>query len=656
MAGLGGEWDAGRRRNSISSHRRGTFTLHTPFFFASFTGFSAPVSHNDRFVFVHDSKVRFPMASLLQLTNATKRFGDQILLDGADCTISDDVKVGFVGRNGAGKSTLLRILLGEEELDSGEVVRSRSLRLGYLRQHDPFLPGETTIEYLMRDSGQPDWKCGEVAGEFEIKGSYLHGPIGTLSGGWQTRAKLAALLLHEPNLLMLDEPTNFLDLRTQILLEHFLGHYRAACLIVSHDRAFLGATCDHTLDLSRGKLTSYPGKVDAYLEFQKENRLRDERSNEATKAKMKHLQDFIDRNKARAATAKLAQSKSKQLEKLELTTILGDEPSARIRAPRVETRKGSVLRCRDLAIGYPEREIASDIQLELDHGVRAAIVGDNGQGKTTFLRTVVGSLAPKSGDVRWGHGCKVGVYAQHVYTSLPPNQTVIEYLRRSAKVGTKDQEILDVAGSFLFRGSHVEKNVSVLSGGERARLCMAGIMLNDHNVLVLDEPGNHLDVDTVESLVDALVDYKGTVIFTSHDRHFMKAVATCVVEVRDGRVTNYNGQYQAYLDQVNKEIEAGERELATERAKLPPEVRKATVVHARPVARTEKDIQKEQKTVEKSIAQLDARKRSLQDQFTNATAEAELVRIEAELSDVTAQLTQAEERWSELNAELGVEW
>ena len=591
------------------------------------------------------------MASLLQLINATKRYGDQVLLDGAEVTISDNVKVGFVGRNGAGKSTLLRILLGEEELDSGEVVRSRSLRLGYLRQHDPFLPGETTLEFLMRDSEQPDWKCGEVAGQFEIKGAYLNGPIGTLSGGWQTRVKLAALLLHEPNLLMLDEPTNFLDLRTQILLEHFLANYRAACLIVSHDRAFLGATCDHTLDLSRGKLTSYPGKVDAYLEFQKENRLRDERSNEAVKAKMKHLQDFIDRNKARAATAKLAQSKSKQLEKLELTTILGDEPSARIRAPRVEPRKGSVLRCNELAIGYEEdRQIASDIHMELDHGVRAAIVGDNGQGKTTFLRTVVGSLTPLNGDVRWGHGCKVGVYAQHVYSSLPPKQTVFEYLRRSASIGKKDQEILDVAGSFLFRGSHVEKSISVLSGGERARLCMAGLILNDHNVLVLDEPGNHLDVDTVESLVDALVEYKGTVIFTSHDRHFMKQVATCIVEVRDGRVTNFNGQYEAYLEQVNKEIEAGERELATERAKLPPEIRNALA--AKPAVRTEKEVQKEQKSVEKQIAQLDTRKKQLQEQFLKSTDGDAMLKLETELNEITVQLAEAEDLWSQLFEEL----
>ena len=208
------------------------------------------------------------MAVLLQIRDAHKSFGGQALLDGAEVSITDDVKVGFVGRNGAGKSTLLKILIGEEELDRGEVIRHPKLRLGYLRQHDAFLPGETVLDFLMRDSGQPDWKCGEVAAQFELKGAYLDGPISVLSGGWQTRVKLAALLLHSPNLLLLDEPTNFLDLRTQILLEHFLKNYGKACLIVSHDRAFLGATCDHTLDLSRGKLTMYPGKIDAYRENQ----------------------------------------------------------------------------------------------------------------------------------------------------------------------------------------------------------------------------------------------------------------------------------------------------------------------------------------------------------------------------------------------------
>ena len=592
------------------------------------------------------------MASLIQITKACKSYGDQVLLNGAEATISDNVKVGFIGRNGAGKSTLLRVLLGEEELDSGEVIRHPSLRLGYLRQHDPFLADETALQFLMRDSGEPDWKCGEVAGQFELKGSYLDGPIAKLSGGWQTRVKLAALLLHEPNLLLLDEPTNFLDLRTQILLEHFLRSHRSACLIVSHDRAFLGATCEHTLDLSRGKLTSFPGKVDAYLEFQQEKRMHEERSNESILAKRRHLEDFIARNKARAATATLAKSKAKQLERLELAEIASDEPTARIRAPRVEPRKGIALRCRELAIGYPEREIASQIDLEIDHGSRAAIVGDNGQGKTTFLRTIVDSLKPLAGEVRWGYGCQVGIYAQHVYTSLPQDQTVLGYLERQAAFGKKDQEILEVAGALLFRKSHVKKPVSVLSGGERARLCLAGLLLSDYNVLILDEPANHLDVDTVESLAEALLNYAGTVIFTSHDRHFTKRVATCIVEVRDSRVTSYSGQYEAYVYKVNKEIEDGERELASARTKLPAAVAKPARAPSRRVHRDERVVRKEIKTLEKTITQLDDQKRTLNAQLQESTDAAEALRLHNEVAALTVQLTQAEERWCELQEEI----
>src|SRR4051812_46606094 len=298
------------------------------------------------------------MATLLQITQAYKSYGDQILLDGADATLSDNVKVGFVGRNGSGKSTLLRVLLGEEELDSGEVVHHPGLRLGYLRQHDPFRPGETALGYLLRDSGQPDWRCGEVAGQFEFKGSYLAGPIAKLSGGWQTRLKLAALLLHEPNLLLLDEPTNFLDLRTQILLEHFLRNYQEACLIVSHDRAFLTATCSHTLDLTNGQLTMFPGKIDAFLEYQHERLKHDQRTNAAVMAKRRQLEEFIAKNKARASTATRARSKSKQLERLQVVEIASDEPTANIHAPLVEPRKGPALRCRNLAIGYSDRHVA----------------------------------------------------------------------------------------------------------------------------------------------------------------------------------------------------------------------------------------------------------------------------------------------------------
>ena len=592
------------------------------------------------------------MAVLLQIKNASKSYGDQVLLDGAEATITDDVKVGFVGRNGAGKSTLLGVLLGDVELDVGEVVRHPKLRLGYLRQHDPFLPGETTHDFLMRDSGQPEWKCGEVAGQFELKGDYLSGPIGKLSGGWQTRVKLAALLLHEPNLLLLDEPTNFLDLRTQILLEHFLRNYKEACLIVSHDRAFLGATCTHTLDLSRGKLTMFPGKIDAFLEYQHEQREHEARSNASIMAKRKNLEEFIAKNKARASTATRARSKSKQLERMEVVEVAADELTARIRAPNIEPRKGPALRCRDLAIGYPERQIAAEINLDIDHGSRAAIVGDNGQGKTTFLRSVVDSLPPLAGEIRWGYGCQVGIYAQHVYTSLPQDQTVLDYLEYNCAAGTKTQAILDLAGAMLFRGEQVKKRIAVLSGGERARLCLAGLLLSQYNVLVLDEPGNHLDVDTVEALAEALVEYKGTVIFTSHDRHFLKRVASCIIEVRDGHVTNYNGQYDAYLYSVNKEIDEGEREQATRLAKPATSIGSAPKVAPRPARRNDREVRKEIATLERSIARLDDQKRQINDQFLTATDPADSLRLHNELATVTSQLAEAEQRWCELQEEI----
>ena len=594
------------------------------------------------------------MAVLLQIKNACKSYGHQVLLNRAEATIVDDLKVGFVGRNGAGKSTLLRVLLGDEELDRGEVIRHPNLRLGYLRQHEPFLPNETALEFLMRDSGQPDWKCGEVAGEFEIKHGYLTGLVSKLSGGWQTRLKLAALLLHEPNLLLLDEPTNFLDLRTQILLEHFLRHFREACLIVSHDRAFLRATCSQTLDLTRGKLTMYPGKIDAFLQNQRERREHHDRVNAAVRVKQRDLQEFIDRNKARASTATRAKSKSKQLEKLELIEVDGEEATARIRAPQVEPRKGPAVRCRGLSIGYPERIVASGVDVEIEHGQRAAIVGDNGQGKTTFLRTLVDSLSPLAGEVRWGYGCQIGTYAQHVYSSLPADKTVLEYLEYNAAPGSKDQAILDLAGALLFRGEAIHKRISVLSGGERARLCLAGLLLSQYNVLVLDEPGNHLDVDTVEALAEALIAYKGTVIFTSHDREFMSRVATCVVEVRDTHVTNYRGDYDAYVYSVNKEIDDGEREEQLRMSKSPAAA-KTAAKSAKPGKPTHRDVRAARKEIgnlERTIARLDEQKRELNGRLQVSTDPAEALMLHNEWTKIVAQLEAAERRWCVLQEEM----
>ncbi|MEM9645725.1 MAG: ABC-F family ATP-binding cassette domain-containing protein, partial [Planctomycetota bacterium] len=556
------------------------------------------------------------------------------------------------GPNGAGKSTLLRVLLREEELEKGEVVHHPNLRIGYLRQHDPFQPGESALDFLIRDSGAPDWRCGEVAGQFELKGNYLEGPVAELSGGWQTRVKLAALLLHDPNLLMLDEPTNFLDLRTQILLEHFLRDFGKAALIVSHDRAFLKATCSETLELSRGKLTMFSGKIDAFLEHREERREHERRVNSTVQAKQKQLQRFIDKNRANASTASQARSKAKQLEKLQTVEVVADEPTVRIRAPRVEPRNGTAFRCEGLAIGYPDQTIASDIGFEIEYGQRVAIVGDNGQGKTTLLRTMVHSLPVIEGRMKWAHNTSIGTYAQHVYSSLDERQTVLEQLEYNSDPEITRQDLLAMAGTLLFRDEAIHKKVKVLSGGERARVCMASLLLGSDNVLVLDEPGNHLDVETVEALAEALELYKGTVIFTSHDRHFVRQVATHVVEVRDGKVKLHHGNYDQYLQAVEEEVDHAERQRTAKSGagkSASGGAPKGKATEYRKTQQEQRRAEKEVKNLERKIARLDDEKRGLNERLLEETDPDEAVKLHEEITRIADELAGAEERWLELS-------
>ena len=446
------------------------------------------------------------MPVVLQLIDAHKRYGEQALLDGASCALADDQKVGLIGRNGAGKSTLCRVLLGEEELDAGEVVRGRQLRLGYVRQHDPFQPGETVREFLMRDSGQPDWRCGEVAWQFQFPDAMLDRPVRELSGGWQTRAKLAALLLHDPNMLILDEPTNFLDLRTQMLLEHFLQNFDGGCLIVSHDREFLKRTCTHTLELVARPAHDVP-RQRRRLPGQRRRAPRARPPRERHDAHQAPAARNVHRQEPRQGQH--GQPGQEQGQAARAAAIDRHRRPGVDRAvsafPRSSRGKARPCGREHLAIGYPDHTVARDVHVEIDHGTRVGVVGDNGQGKTTFLRTICGSLPPVAGEVTWGYGCQVGVYAQHVYTTLPENKTVLEYLEYQAAPGTNTQQIKDVAGSLLFSGEMIEKRIRVLSGGERARLVLAGLLLQKHNVLVLDEPGNHLDVESVEALAEALL-------------------------------------------------------------------------------------------------------------------------------------------------------
>ncbi|HTL70318.1 MAG TPA: ABC-F family ATP-binding cassette domain-containing protein [Candidatus Eisenbacteria bacterium] len=492
---------------------------------------------------------------LLQLNDIHKRFGAQVILDGAGAAFQENQKIGVIGRNGAGKSTLCKIITGHEKADSGTITKSQDLRLSYLEQHDPYDLEETVIGFLMRYTGKEEWRCGEVAGRFQLKGPLLEARIAELSGGYRTRVKLTSMLLGDPNFLILDEPTNYLDLKTLILLEDFLQDWDGAFLVVSHDREFLKRTCEETLEVENGDMTLYPGSVEEYLTFKEEQKAQALSTNRNIEAKKKQLQLFVDRFRAKASKASQARSKMKQIQKLKTIEIGHALGNVHIKIPPVQVRGGIALRCDGLTIGYPEKTVARKINLEIDQGAHVAVLGDNGQGKTTFLRTIAGDLASKGGTFKWGNNLQVAYYAQHVSQSLHPGQDVFTHLYDKAAPGVTRQEIMNLAGSFLFRGEDTKKPIGVLSGGEKARVCLAGLLLTKSQVIILDEPTNHLDFETVEALGRALKSFSGTLFFVSHDRTFVNLVANQIIEVNNGAVLRYPGTYEDYVYYLSNRLQ-----------------------------------------------------------------------------------------------------
>ncbi len=487
------------------------------------------------------------MKTLLQLTGIHKSYGVQVVLDEATVTVSDEQKIGVIGRNGAGKSTLCKIIVGDEEQDAGSIQKSTYLRLAYLEQHDPYKLDETVISFLARYTGKEEWRCGKVASRFQLKNDILSATIGSLPGGFRTRVKLTAMLLKDPNLLILDEPTNYLDLKTLILLEEFLADYRGAFLIVSHDREFLKRTCKETLEIENGSCVLYPGTVEEYLLFKEEQERLIESHNKNILAKRKQLQAFIDRFGAKATKASQAKSMAKKMEHLKTIDTGHALHNVRLKIPRIEKRNLPAFSCNDLTIGYPGHRVAGNITMDFNQGDHVAVLGDNGQGKTTFMRTIAGDLEVLGGKFKWGHALTVGYYAQHVLSILDPEKDVYSYLVGKADASVMRQDILNLAGSFLFKGDDVLKKIGVLSGGEKARLCLAGLLLSKVDVLLLDEPTNHLDFETVEALGEALHTCNATVFFISHDRTFVNMLASRIVEVNNGAVVRYPGTYEEYV-------------------------------------------------------------------------------------------------------------
>lgn len=496
------------------------------------------------------------MTNLLQINGLEKEYGGQKIFSGLSFSVRPKQKIGVIGRNGAGKSTLFRIITGEEQADRGEIMIHPEASIGYLKQTEDWRPGESALAYLVRLSARPEWRVRQVASKFELDAGKLEQGAGSLSGGWRMRLRLTAMLLPEPNLFLLDEPSNYLDLNTLILLEDYLLSYNGSYLIISHDREFLKRTCRETIEISATGCYHYPGEIESYLAF-KEQKLRTLiRANESLERQQQHWQEFVDRFRYKASKAKQAQAVIRKITKLEAKRITVEHQAGitRINIPPVPKKNNFSLKINSLTVGYGARPIVSDIDFDCRAGEKLAILGLNGQGKTTLIRTLAGRLAPLAGSFRFAPNSRLAYHGQEEIAGLPETELAGDFLRRSAAASVKTETVLKMAGDFLFHDEALKKPIGVLSGGERSRLLLAALLLSQPDVLILDEPTCHLDFETTEALAGALARFAGTVLFASHDRTFSSLVATGVIEVAQGRAKRRHEEYGEYVARLEKAL------------------------------------------------------------------------------------------------------
>jgi ATP-binding cassette, subfamily F, member 3 len=517
---------------------------------------------------------------LFRLSDVFKSYGTQDILRGTSIQINPSEHVGLVGRNGAGKSTIFRLVRGEESADNGEVVKARGVRLGstvhesaltafgHLQQIEHEMH---ELEHAMSETGVDLEKIlerySDLQQQFEHEGGFEYTAkaeaillglgfdketwsldTSKLSGGQQNRLGLARLLLAAPDVLLLDEPTNHLDVHAVEWLEEFLQSYQSAYVIISHDRYFLDRSCRRIIELENGKASSYIGNYSSYLIEREERREAQQRAYDNQQQLIAKTEEFIRRNIAGQKT-KQAKSRRKMLEKLErLDAVRRDQSSGDFRLQSIERTGNHVLTVTQLIVGYPEISLAGTISFILRRGECLGIIGPNGSGKTTFLRTILNKLEPLAGEVRWGTKVQIGYYAQQLDDLDDRNEIIME-LRRVAPSSATAGELRSFLAKFLFTGDDVYKHVRDLSGGEKGRLALAKLIYSRVNVLVLDEPTNHLDIPSREALEEALSAYEGTIITISHDRYFLDRVATQILALDGlGGAEHYDGDYTEYHD------------------------------------------------------------------------------------------------------------
>jgi ATP-binding cassette subfamily F protein 3 len=488
---------------------------------------------------------------VLQLRKGSKAYSTKILFDEASFALNEGEHVGVIGPNGAGKTTLFKVLTGEESLDSGEIITSNKLRLGYLSQHDHWPEGQSVEEFLTLNCQTPLWELKSLGKNLGLSEELFAAPITSLSGGYRMRCKLLYLIGQEPNLMLLDEPTNYLDLESILVLENFLKNYKGAFLLISHDREFLRKTAEHILEVEDTQITKFNGKIDAYFEHKKMLQEQLEARAASLEEKKEEIMDFVNRFRAKASKAKQAQSRLKMLDKMESIEIKDQGPEATILIPAPTHSGKENIVIEKAVLGYKNKEtefpILKNVNFILNRGDHVAVIGFNGAGKSTFLKSLAGVISPLQGKVQLGYQVSIAYYAQHVAEALNPQKTVIEEMAAKAHPDVTRQETLNMAGALLFSGDDRLKKISVLSGGEKSRVALGQMLLQKSPCLILDEPTNHLDFQTVEALARALENYEGTVVVVSHDRDFVRRMGKKILEINDGQATLYPGAYDEYL-------------------------------------------------------------------------------------------------------------
>ncbi len=625
-----------------------------------------------------------------------QRFGAAPIFSKVNFSIENNARIGLVGPNGAGKTTLLKIMTGRQEASQGEFTVNKGIELGYIAQEHDFdeeksiweemltvfqplidqgqqleklqyaIADHPEDEDLLRRLDQAQYNFEQAGGytyQAEIK-SMLNGfnfpeatwnkQIASLSGGEKTRLSFVKLLLKKPPLLLLDEPTNYLDLDTLDWLEAFLKNYPGAILTVSHDQYFLDHLATQIFELQHGELTVFKGNYSQYLAQRELRDQQQEAAYEKQQEEIKREEEFIQKNIVRASTTKQAQSRRKALEKMELVDPPKHKSKVRIKFDSARPSGKEVLILKDLAVGYPDKTMLKDISFQINKGDRVAIIGQNGIGKSTLLKTVMKQLPVKSGAIKYGASLDIGYYDQELQ-GIDYSKTVIDTIWDRHK-DMNEKDIRSILASFLFTAKDIDKQVSQLSGGQRARLTLTVLSMEHNNFLLMDEPTNHLDLDAKEVLEKALADYDGTLLFVSHDRYFINELANKIVVAKDGQAKIYEGNYTYYLNEKAKE-EAATQETAAQEAPVVKAVSESKFSYQEQKKRDseKRKLERQVAQAEKDLEELEAKEQEIQEAMADPAIAADFSKLGPLQEDLTAvqeKISQVSQAWEDASLAL----